>query len=44
MTTAKGEGYKGQPGVASPVQTGHWDQKMRDGHKKGVNGVTGPTP
>jgi hypothetical protein len=40
----EGRRNKGQPGAATPVQTGHLGQKMRDGHKHGVNGVTGPTP
>jgi hypothetical protein len=40
----EGRRNKGQPGMATPVQTGHLGQKMRDRHKHGVNGVTGPTP
>jgi hypothetical protein len=40
----EGRRNKGQPGAATPVQTGHLGQKMRDGHKHGLNGVTGPTP
>jgi hypothetical protein len=40
----EGKRNKGQPGAATPVQTGHLGQKMRDGHKDGVNGVAGPTP
>jgi hypothetical protein len=40
----EGRRNKGQPGVATPGQTGHLGQKMRDGYKHGVNGVTGPTP
>jgi hypothetical protein len=39
----EGRRNKGQPGMATAVQTGHLGQKMRDGHKNGVNGVTGPT-
>jgi hypothetical protein len=40
----EGRRNKRQPSVATPVQTGHLGQMMRDGHKYGVNGVTGPTP
>jgi hypothetical protein len=39
----EGRRNRGQHGTATPVQTGHLGQKMRDGHKYGVNGVTGPT-
>jgi hypothetical protein len=42
--TGEGRRNKGQPGAATSVQTGHWDQQTRDGNKNDVNGVSGPKP